>query len=124
MPAVRRNRESVAPVDIEGITGTPGHIAAVTDSTARITSGVSGDAGLGKNRFIGVTVILSLASAPMSVRRTSSSDSPGSTRQLTTALAVWGSALLAWPPSSRVATHVVRSRALKTGPAPEIGRAH
>src|SRR5690348_9536269 len=98
MPAVRRNRESVAPVDIVGTTGRPGHIVADTVSTARITSGVSADAGLGKNRFVGVTVILSLASAPMSVRRTSSSDSPGSTRQLTIALAVWGNALVAWPP--------------------------
>src|SRR5438128_12557625 len=103
IPAVLRNLESVAPVDIVGTTGTPGHISAVTFSTAPRISGVSGDAGLGKKRLIGVTVMVSLASTLTIVAWISSGDSPGSTRQLTTARAVCGSALLAWPPSRRVA---------------------
>jgi hypothetical protein len=38
---------------------------------------------------------------------------PGKIRQLTVATADWGSALSAWPPASRVATQVVRSRPTK-----------
>ena len=61
---------------------------------------------------IGVTVIASLPRMATSVRRASSRVSSGSTRQLTTAVAVCGSALLACPASSRVATHVVLMREL------------
>src|SRR6266403_5802766 len=116
MPAERRYLESVAPVDIVGTTGTPGHSACVTRSTALMISGVRGDGGLGKNLLVGVTLILSFASARTSCWRTSSSVSFGSTRQFTTARAVCGSALSAWPPSSLVGTHVVRSCELNTGP--------
>ena len=43
---------------------------------------------------------------------TDSGDTPGRMRQFTFARAICGSALLAWPPSSSVATHVVRIIAL------------
>ena len=49
------------------------------------------------------------------VSTTSSGRSSGSIRQFTLAAAVCGSALLAWPPSSRVATQVVRSTELNQG---------
>src|SRR6267142_2318406 len=85
MPAVRRYLESVAPVDIVGTTGTPGHSACVTCYTALMISGVRGDAGLGKNLLAGVILILSFARTRIRVWRTSSSVSFGSTRQFTTA---------------------------------------
>ena len=43
---------------------------------------------------------------------TDAGDTPGRMRQLTLALAICGSALVAWPPSSLVATQVVRIIAL------------
>ena len=47
MPALRRYKPSVAPVDITGMTGTPGHICVVIRSIAPMTSGFSGDGLLG-----------------------------------------------------------------------------
>ena len=46
---------------------------------------------------------------------TSAGGSLGSMRQFTVARALCGSALSAWPPSRRVATHVVRKSALNDG---------
>ena len=109
MPALRSQRLSVAPVLMLGMTSAPGHISVVIRSTRLMRSGLSGDGGLAMNSPVAVTVILSLASTRTSVACTSSGFSPGRTRQLTVARAVCGSALLAWPPSSRVATQVVRS---------------
>ena len=111
MPAERRYCESVAPVAMVGTTGTPGHSPRVTVSTALMSSGVSGDGGLGKNLPVGVTVISSFARRATSCWRTSSR----LVRQhaaVHDGAAVCGSALSAWPPSSRVATQVVRSREL------------
>src|ERR1035437_1286877 len=49
--------------------------------------------------------------------------STGSKRQLTTAVASWGSAFWAWPAESMVATQVVRSWALYKGMAERRARA-
>src|SRR5205814_7774746 len=43
---LRRKRLSVAPDDMVGITGTPGHISAASASTLRMTSGLTGEGGL------------------------------------------------------------------------------
>src|SRR5437588_2996322 len=102
------------------MTGTPGHISAVTRSIFDMISGLSGDdwrSGGGALRFgllapIIVTAIFGSARTRASVPCVSAGVSCGSTRQLTLARAVCGSALLAWPASSRVATQVVRITAL------------
>ena len=108
MPALRRYVPSVAPVSITGTMGTPGHIVAVAASIAAITSGLKGDAGLGLAWPTAVTLTPESATTRSSVRRTASGASPGRIRQFTTALARCGSAFSACPPSSIVATHVVR----------------
>src|SRR5208337_1653386 len=116
MPAMRRYLPSVAPVDIEGTTGSPGHIAASVRFNVSFNSGKRGDGGTAtmgmsfpSEVFSGTKVILSLGSATTrsNVLRTSSGSSPGNTRQLTLARAVCGRALGAWPPDSMVATQVV-----------------
>src|SRR5689334_9161977 len=112
MPTLRRYRLSVAPVDMVGMTGSPGHMATVTRSTVPMNSVVNGEGGLGLGGATIATAIWSSASTRTRVCSTSSIESLGSTRQFTVALAVWGSALLAWPPLIRVATQVVRSWAL------------
>ena len=56
-----------------------------------------------------VTLTCSSAMTCFSVAVTYSGFSSGSTRQFTFAAASCGSAFFAWPPSSWVATHVVRS---------------
>jgi hypothetical protein len=85
----------------------------VTFSTAPITSGVSGDGGLGRySKSVGVMLIWSSFRTFASVAFRFSSVSPGITRQLTLARASCGRAFGAWPPSSIVATQVVRIRAL------------
>ena len=84
----------------------------VARSTALMTSGVNGDGALATASSIAVTEIFESASTRINVDLTSDGDSPGRIRQLTTARASCGSALSACPPSSRVATQVVRNNAL------------
>src|ERR1043166_3000519 len=115
MPAFRRNNPSVAPVSMIGTIGTGPQIALTDASMAANTSGLSGDAGLGTAVSIGVRCTDESLIARVSARSTAAGSSPGSIRQLTVAFAVWGSALGACPPSSIVATHVVRTRALYRG---------
>jgi hypothetical protein len=83
----------------------------MTSGALQETAAADAEGGLAKKAPTGVILIRSPANARASVSRTEASVSLGSTRQLTMARAIWGSAL-AWPPSSRVATHVVRMRAL------------
>src|SRR5438093_3000438 len=76
-----------------------------------------GDGLLAVASPIVVTEILESSKTRISVDLTSAGDSPGSNRQFTMARAVCGNALSACPPSSRVATHVVRSSAFSYGSA-------
>src|SRR5262245_39235494 len=91
-----------------GTTMTPGNIAVVSDSTADIRSGRSGDGELGFAFLTNETVIAGSASASVSLAFTVSGSTPGRMRQFTLAVASCGRALFACPPASRVATHVVR----------------
>ena len=68
-----------------------------------------GDGGLGVASPMRVITICSSATTRLSVRATSSTDSPGSMRQFTTARAVWGNAFSACPADTIGATQVVRS---------------
>src|SRR5690242_15450651 len=108
MPALRRKSPSDAPVSMLGMTAAPGHIAAVMLSIGSSTSGTSGDGGDGTGGDVIATCTPVSLTTRLIVATTLSGDSSGSRRQLMFAPAVWGRALLAWPPSSRVATHVVR----------------
>ena len=83
----------------------------------RRISGVSGDGGLGFAGAIGVMEISGSATTRLSVASTSSGGSPGKIRQFTVARARCGNAFSACPPSSMVATQVVRRRALYPGVA-------
>ncbi|MCY1522523.1 hypothetical protein D9M68_573810 [compost metagenome] len=112
MPALRKKRLSVAPVLMAGTTGTPGHICCVSVSTVFTRSPFSGEAGLRSGLPMLRTTILSLPTAWVSRRSTSSGSSCGRMRQLTVALADCGSAFSAWPACTIVATQVVRSCAL------------
>src|SRR5262249_9568609 len=85
-----------------------GNISLVSDSTTDITSGRSGDGLLGLASPTNETVIFGSASPSTSLSRPEFGDTPGRMRQLTFAVASCGSALVAWPPDSIVATHVVR----------------
>src|SRR5471032_2574713 len=105
---LRRKRESVAPVLIDGTTGVPGQNSAVSFSIGPTTSERSGEGGLAAGTLTRVTVMAGLPRALTMDCWTSSNDSPGSTRQFTVAVAVCGSAFVACPPSRRVATQVVR----------------
>src|SRR6267378_8437410 len=100
-----------------GTTGTPGHIAAVTRCSGPITSGTSGEGGEGTAESVTDTVMESFATTRRIASTTAAARSSGRRRQLTMARAVWGRALSAWPASTRVATQVVRSWALKKGDA-------
>jgi hypothetical protein len=80
----------------------------VSDSTAVITSGRNGDGALGWASLTNDTVIFRSPSTSVSRVFTDSGVAPGRMRQFTFAVASCGRALLAWPPVSRVATHVVR----------------
>src|SRR6266545_3550728 len=95
-----------------GTTAAPGHIAAVMLSTGSSTSGTSGDGGDGFGSENTLTCTAVSATSRRMVSTTSSGRSSGSIRQFTFAAANCGSALYAWPPSSRVGTQVVRSTAL------------
>src|SRR3954452_24383426 len=94
---------------MSGITGVPGQNSFVTSAIGFITAGVSGDGALGFGLSIHVISMPGSLRTFAIVSPTASADSPGSTRQLTVALAICGNALSAWPPSSRVATQVVRN---------------
>ena len=82
MPALRRYKPSVAPVLIVGITGNPGHISLVIDPIADKSSGVNGDGTDGVAGATLVILILLLSMMLVRVFSTSSTDSPGRTRQL------------------------------------------
>src|SRR5215469_687386 len=110
MPIASRKIPSVAPVDIDGIKGTPGKYFATRFSAGPIILGSSGG-GKAIGRTGGTAETLTQGSSIAATRAAfvSCTVSPGKIRQLTLAEARCGNALLAWPPSSRVATQVVRS---------------
>ena len=86
VPAALVKRPSVAPVDMAGTRGIPGHILADTFSigaTIVLVRGGGGETGLGTPT--GVTLILSSAKTLISCPRTDSMDSPGRIRQFTLA---------------------------------------
>src|ERR1700730_639705 len=112
LPAFRRYSPSVAPVPIVGTTMTPGHIALVIDSSGCITCGWSGDGWLGLASSTNDTVTFGSATRSASFCLIEAGASPGRMRQFTFADASCGRALVAWPPESIVATHVVRISAL------------
>src|SRR4029453_10923337 len=117
MPAGVRNAPSVAPADMAGTTGVPGQYFAVSFSTGPNTFGFRVCGPLGTSLGVDASVPLisgSLASSA-SFWRTCSGVVPGKMRQLTLAVARWGSALVAWPPDSMVAMHVVCSTPLYLG---------
>src|SRR2546422_726075 len=101
----------------EKLSATPGNICLVSDSTAFMTSGRSGDGLLGFASPTNEILICGSATISMSLSRTDAGDTPGRMRQLTFAVASCGSALLAWPPARRVATHVVRIMEFQYGTA-------
>src|ERR1700689_4533842 len=110
MPIASRKIPSVVPVDMVGTTGTPGKYLADSFSAGPVILGSSGG-GTASGRPGGNIVTVTPAS-PITVSRVAlvpSTVSPGKIRQLTFAAARCGSALVAWPPSSKVATQVVRS---------------
>src|SRR5205809_7428850 len=55
MPRLRRKRLSVAPVLIDGTTGTPGNLSSVRPSTTFITSARSGEGGLASGGLVALT---------------------------------------------------------------------
>ena len=77
-----------------------------------MSRGFKAEAGAGVASPTTLTLMRSSASAFLSVSSTCWSESVGSMRQFTIARADCGSALLACPPSRRVATQVVRISAL------------
>src|SRR4029079_16789067 len=103
--------------------GMPGQNRAVNASIADVTSALGCDGGLKVYSVARVTDTCGSATTRVSAFCTSSTDSPGSTRQLTVARADCGNALTAWPPSNIVATHVVRSVAACAGWAASRARA-
>src|SRR5437773_615135 len=54
-PRLRRKRLSVAPVLIDGTTGTPGNLSSVRPSMTFITSGRSGEGGLASGGLLALT---------------------------------------------------------------------
>ena len=129
MPALRSYRPSVAPVDITGTTGIPGHISRVSRSIGAQDLGSQrrrrAAARLRHRRHVHRRVARDVARA--SHGRPSRRD-PGSTRQFTFARASCGSAFVAWPPvelrrDARRAQHRVVDRAAATGARPPRRRA-
>src|SRR5271155_2384852 len=94
---------SLAPESITGTTGTLGHISAVTFSTAPITSGRRAAGGVAvvpaPLLITGVMEISEAFATFPSVSRISSGEWPGRMRQFMFAVALPGSALLAWAPA-------------------------
>src|SRR5690242_21131174 len=113
MPAARRYAPSVAPITIIGTVATPGQSSDVRPLTALSKSSRIGDGGAprGAPLTINFTAVSPITLRSVSV--TYSTLSSGSTRQLTLAAASCGSAFNACPPSSIVATQVVRSVAFQ-----------
>src|SRR5277367_3675426 len=111
----RRALPSVAPVDIEGTTITPGHNESVIREISFITSGRIVELGPGEDKRAVLTTTCSSPMAAFSVFNTYSGGSSGITRQFTVAAASWGSAFDACPPSSNVGAQVVRSIAFHLG---------
>src|SRR6476620_2055214 len=68
MPISRKYSPSVAPVLMNGITGTPGHISSVTRVMTCMIAGVSGDGGLGLAGLYGLR-IFTRQDAAIDVRR-------------------------------------------------------
>src|SRR5688572_21642022 len=102
---------------MNGTTGTP-NMSRVISSIGPMTSGsraVTGGAG-SLAEILAIVIAVSVTTRA-SVACTDSTVWPGTTRQLTVAVAAWGSALLAWPPASRVAVQVVRRTAFIRGEA-------
>src|SRR5579859_8042405 len=99
-----------------GMRGTPGHILAATCFTGpRILSVKGGGGDTGLKEPTGLILIPGSATTSWRVFCTSGIGVPGRMRQLTLALACCASALGAWPPSSMVATQVVRSVLFQPG---------
>src|SRR6185437_3458842 len=100
---------SEAPADMPGTTSTPGKRWWMVAATAFITSGRRGEAGLSTGGG-GFTSIFTEGSAIAlaSVACTAATCTPGKIRQLMFAVARCGNAFNACPPSSIVATQVVR----------------
>src|SRR5882757_1998048 len=96
-----------------GNTTAPGQNSADSFVIGPITSSRSAEGSLSVGGSSCVMTIWSSASTRSSVVFTSSTGSPGITLQLTLAVANCGSALIAGPASSNVATQVVRNCALK-----------
>src|ERR1700759_828784 len=96
MPIASRNIPSVAPVDIDGINGTPGKYFSTSFSAGPKMAGSSGG-GTAIGRIGATGVILTPGSAIAATRAACvpSTDSPGKMRQLTFAVARCGNALLA-----------------------------
>src|SRR5512143_2243629 len=92
-----------------GTVAAPGHTVLVTADTAFIKSSRNGDDGPGCGAPSIFTATAVSATTRWSVDVTYSAGSSGSTRQFTLAAASCGSAFFACPPSSSVATHVVRN---------------
>src|SRR4029079_18786328 len=122
MPAGVRKAPSVAPADMKGTTGTPGHILAVRVSTGPKIFGSKGCGPLGTSLRLSakLTLISGSATSSCSLARTCSGVVPGKMRQLILASARWGKALLAWPALNKVGTQVVCSTALKDGLAASV----
>src|ERR1700684_1628890 len=116
MPTAFVNSPSVAPACSTGSTGTPGQNSAVSFSIGDMTAGVNGG-GEAVGPRVSAEEILTAGSAAnsSSFARTASAVTPGKMRQLTLARARCGSALVACPASSMVATQVVRNVAFQLG---------
>src|SRR5258708_40248380 len=115
MPAARSALPSVAPVDIEGAAITPGQSESVIRTICFIRSGRNRDPGMAAADRVDLTVTFSSATTPFKVFSTKSGESSGMTRQFTVAAASCGNAFDACPPSSIVATQVVRSIEFQRG---------
>ena len=108
-PVAPKTAPSVAPADMAGTTGVPGQYSVVSLSTGPNTFGfrVCGPLGTSLRMAASVTLISGSPASSTSFCRTCSGVVPGKMRQLTLAVARCGSALVAWPPDSMVAIHVV-----------------
>ena len=116
MPTALVNSPSVAPACRMGSTGTPGQNSAVSFSMGAMTSGVSGGGDAVGPRVSGEEILtIGSATNSSSLARTVSVVTPGKMRQLIFARARCGSAFVACPASSMVATQVVRSVAFQLG---------
>src|SRR3569833_1722928 len=109
MPAGVRKAPSVAPADMKGTTGTPGHILAVRVSTGPKIFGFKGCGPLGTSLRLSakVTLISGSATSSCSLARTCSGVVPGKKQQKKKTTAHRGKALLAWPAFNKVGTQVV-----------------